>query len=89
MSQNLSVIAEKINGIVVPNSPGWKNSFGIKSSSSNKIYVVAQRTTDGSFGCSCLGWITSGKRNNGVRNCKHLAAIRPILEATLVSKSIK
>lgn len=81
MSTSLAVIAARLNAVTIPNAAGWTNSMQIKSGSSNKLYTVAQRTTDGSWGCSCLGWIMSAKRNDGVRGCKHLSAMMPALNA--------
>lgn len=46
----------------------------IKSESTNALYIVAQSKSNGSWGCSCPGWIRH-------RVCKHLRAIAPILNA--------
>ena len=90
MSGNtLATIAARCNATVVPNAAGWTNSMAIKSGSSNKLYTVAQRTTDGSWGCSCLGWIMSAKRNNGKRGCKHLNAMMPVLQSAFKADSPK
>jgi uncharacterized Zn finger protein len=65
---------------ILPDNAQWKNRFEIKSETSNRIYVVAQRKSDNSFGCSCPGW----KRH---RNCKHLKTIAPLIQAA--EESIK
>lgn len=79
MSNALALIAQKTGCVVLTDNPGWKNSLGIRSSSSNKMYTVAQRATSGEWCCSCLGWIMSQKR--GTFTCKHLDAMRPVLSA--------
>lgn len=80
----LTLVVERLNrgggGVrIADNSPGWTNSIHIRSESSDRLYKVAQRTTDGSWACSCLGWITSAKR--GQRTCKHLQAMLPALNS--------
>lgn len=63
---------------ILPDNAQWKNRFEIKSESSNRIYTVAQRKSDNSWGCSCPGW----KRH---RTCKHLNTITPLLKAAEAS----
>jgi len=65
---NLPVLHIPSNGRKVEDKPGWTNSIGIPSESSNRMYVVAQRKTSRGWGCSCRGWI-------GHRHCKHLDAM--------------
>jgi hypothetical protein len=89
---NLAVIAKRFNAIVTDDSPGWTNSMLIRSESSSAMYKVAQNVSNGDkmrgqWGCSCLGYIMSAKRNNGVRGCKHLRAMLPALEAAFPSAS--
>ena len=43
----------------------WQNRFEIHSSSSNRVYIVAQNKTTGKWGCSCPGYCAH-------RVCKHL-----------------
>jgi hypothetical protein len=52
----------------LPDNDQWTNRFKIKSSSSNRVYIVAQNKSKQHFGCSCPGWIYH-------RNCKHLQAL--------------
>ncbi len=54
----------------LPDARGWTNRFPIKSSSSNRIYNIAQRISDGTWGCNCMGWIRFGY-------CRHLTNIMP------------
>lgn len=89
---DLAVIAARFNAVVTEDSPGWTNSMLIRSGSSNKMYKVAQNVSNGAimrgqWGCSCLGYIMSAKRNGGVRGCKHLSAMRPVLEAVFPSSA--
>lgn len=57
--------------VKLPDNATWKNRFEIKSATSNRLYVIAQRKSDGSWGCSCPGWIR-------YRHCKHLRAVESV-----------
>jgi hypothetical protein len=61
-------IAAQIGSGLMPDNDQWTNRFTVQSSSSNATYVVAQRRSDGVWGCSCRGWIH-------YRHCRHLADI--------------
>lgn len=61
-------IAEKIGSSLMPDNAVWMNRFTVKSKSSSSVYTVAQRRTDGVWGCSCPGW-------KHYRHCKHLTDI--------------
>lgn len=63
---------------ILPDVQGWTNRFEIKSENSNRLYVVAQRTNGTEWGCSCPGWRVA---KNGVRKCKHLTEIMPLILA--------
>ena len=71
-------IAAQIGSSLMPDSDQWVNRFTVKSQSSKAVYTVAQRRTDGVWGCSCPGW-----RHH--RKCKHLTDILHRL-ATLSSQ---
>lgn len=58
-------IATSIGSKLEPDNAQWTNRFVIKSSSSNREYVVAQRKSDGVWGCGCPGWRSR-------RWCKHI-----------------
>lgn len=49
----------------LPDNPQWGNRFEIHSSSSNRVYTIAQNKQKRHWGCSCMGW----KR---YRHCHHL-----------------
>jgi hypothetical protein len=70
--QALITAANRSGAVILPDAKGWKNRLQIRSSSSNNLYVVAQRETSGEWGCSCRGWIRH-------RHCKHLTAMTPYL----------
>lgn len=53
---------------MLPDKGAWTNRFEIRSSSSNRVYVIAQSKTGRHWGCSCPSWCHR-------RQCKHLAAI--------------
>ena len=57
----------------LPNNTLYKNRFEIKSETSNRLYVIAQRKSDGGLTCSCPGWIFN-------RKCKHTETIKPLLK---------
>jgi hypothetical protein len=69
MNDNLPILYIPVNGHKVADKPGWTNSVGIPSQSSDALYVIAQRKTSRGWGCSCRGWIRH-------RHCKHLEALR-------------
>ena len=52
----------------LPDNAQWKNRFEIKSSSSNRVYIISQNIANGHMGCSCPGWRSR-------RSCKHLSAL--------------
>lgn len=55
----------------LPDNDQWKHRFEIRGSSGS-TYIVSQKKTDETWGCSCPGW-----RHN--RHCKHLDAYQTIL----------
>jgi len=52
----------------LPENGQWINRFEIRSSSSNRVYVVAQNKTKRHWACSCPSYRTR-------RFCRHLAAL--------------
>ena len=52
----------------LPDNGQWTNRFKIHSSSSNRVYTIAQNKTKKHFGCSCPGWIYH-------RKCNHLTQL--------------
>jgi len=67
-----TALARVLGGDALPDSDQWRNRIEIRSETSSRVYVVAQRMSTGEWACSCLGW----KRH---RHCKHLSAIVPVL----------
>jgi hypothetical protein len=61
-------IAADIGSSLMPDNSQWMNRFTIESTSSSRTYTVAQRRSDGVWGCSCPAWINR-------RHCKHLVDI--------------
>ena len=53
----------------LPPNDQWENRFEIHSSSSDRVYVVAQHRAKRHWACSCPAWRTR-------RTCKHLSALR-------------
>lgn len=49
----------------LPDNGQWTNRFEIHSSSSSRIYIIAQNIKKRFWACSCPGWISK-------RKCKHL-----------------
>ena len=58
---------------VLPDSKQWINRFEIRSESSNRLYIIAQKADKSGWGCSCPAWITR-------RKCKHLTSIMPLIQ---------
>jgi hypothetical protein len=61
-------IASRIGSRLEPDNDVWTNRFWIDSTSSDRKYLVAQRKSDGVWGCSCPGW-----RHR--RWCKHITEL--------------
>ncbi len=72
MNRELVTFANRHGLDVLPDNREWTNRFSIRSETSSNLYTVAQKKSDGSWGCSCPGW----KRH---RNCKHLKTMMPAL----------
>lgn len=68
----LALVAARTGGTLLPDNAQWTNRIEIRSETSSRLYTVAQRRSDGSWGCGCMGW----KR---YRRCKHLDAILPLI----------
>lgn len=71
---------------LLPDNDRYTNRFEIKSESSNRIYTIAQNKSTGEWSCSCPGWIIA---RNGVRACKHLRELQPLLAEATKSSSRK
>ena len=56
-NQAVAVLAKKFGGELLPDNKGWTNRFSIKSESSSRLYTIAQNKANGTWGCSCKGWI--------------------------------
>jgi|HubBroStandDraft_4_1064222.scaffolds.fasta_scaffold249618_3 hypothetical protein len=67
-------VANQVGATVLPDNKEWINRIEIRSESSDRLYTVAQRRSDGSWGCSCPGWKSH-------RHCKHLRWMTPLLAA--------
>ena len=65
---NLPVIRIAPGAIMLPDNGQWMNRFQVKSSSSNRLYTIAQHKDKKHWGCNCPGWLTR-------RKCKHLTAV--------------
>lgn len=70
--QALVVVANRNGWDLLPDNDQWQNRIQIRSESSNRLYTVAQRKSDLSWGCSCPGWKSH-------RHCKHLDNMMPSL----------
>lgn len=53
----------------LPDNDQWTNRFEIRSSSSDRVYVVSQNKSKRHWACSCPSWRTR-------RSCKHLSALQ-------------
>lgn len=68
--------ARQMGGIVLADNDRYTNRVEIRSQSSSRLYIVAQNKKSKEWSCSCPGWIFP---RNGVRSCKHLKAMMPLL----------
>jgi hypothetical protein len=73
--------AKSLGATVLPDNAQWSMRLNIRSESSSRIYTVARKKSDNTWGCSCPGWRTR-------RTCKHLTAMVPALEAALRQRKI-
>jgi hypothetical protein len=84
MKTSITKIAKELGLAVLPDNKTHTNRLEIASQSSDRIYIVAQRKTEGThkgqWECSCMGWIRH-------RHCKHLSSMMPTLQ--LVGKETK
>lgn len=62
------VVKRPAGSVALPDNNQYENRFEIKSSSSNRVYIIAQHKTGRWWGCSCPGWISH-------RKCKHLTSL--------------
>jgi len=60
----------------LPDNEQWTQRFEIRSSSSNRLYIVAQNKQNGLWGCSCPGYLSN-------RKCKHLIDGCGLLESQI------
>lgn len=68
IAKNVATVATQIGGTMLPDSDQWFNRFQVRSETSSRLYVIAQRTSDKTWGCSCPGW-------RHYRRCKHLTDV--------------
>jgi hypothetical protein len=54
--------------ITLPDNDQWTNRFEIHSSSSNRVYIIAQNKSGRFWGCSCFGWVRH-------EHCRHLDSL--------------
>ena len=63
---------------ILPDNAQYTNRFEIKSQSSNRIYTMAMRKSDGVLTCDCPGWRNARHGHLG-RTCKHVKILQPLL----------
>lgn len=75
---NHSNILLALNAVaLLPDNAQWKNRFQVASSDGSKLYTIAQRKSDNSWGCGCPGWIY--KKAGRPRGCTHLSSREAVL----------
>ncbi len=84
MANQLVVKAANVIGAaLLDDTEQYRYRMEIKSETSTRLYVVAQRRSTGEWSCSCPGWIF------GNRHCKHLDAMLPALIQLPASDELK
>ncbi len=79
MTSRAMVAFANAHGVdILPDNTQWTNRFEIRSETSSRVYTVAQRKSDKSWGCSCPGWKSH-------RRCKHLNSMMPALRQITAS----
>ena len=63
-----AIVLHKLKKNPLPDNKLWENRFEVRSSSSGRLYTIAQNKNKRHWGCSCMGW----KR---YRKCKHLESL--------------
>lgn len=92
-NSNLTVPALlKGNGIIeLDDTATHRFRFDIPSSSSNKLYRISQRitngTTHGQYECSCASWVYR-RGGDGTGLCKHLKHFKPALDALVAQAKL-
>lgn len=76
-SNSIVKVAQELGLTVLLDNKSHTNRMEIHSESSDRVYIVAQRKTNGKchgqWECSCMGWIRH-------RHCKHLTTMWPSLQ---------
>jgi hypothetical protein len=65
LTKTTSLVVRPQGAKPLPDNAQWMNRFEIRSSSSNRVYIVAQNKASEKFGCSCPSFRVR-------RRCKHL-----------------
>jgi hypothetical protein len=65
---SMQIVKRPAGSVALPDNNQYTNRFEIRSSSSNRVYIVAQHKTGRWWSCSCPGWISR-------RSCRHLKAL--------------
>lgn len=73
MANELAIRAKQYGATLLPDNKQWTNRFEIRSETSSRLYTVAMNKANGTWGCSCMGWIR-------YRHCKHLRRMQPLLD---------
>ena len=68
MTQKMALVLRLPASKNLPDNSHFTHRFEIKSSSSNRVYVVAQSKSGRWWACSCPGWIRH-------KHCKHLSTL--------------
>lgn len=79
--KSLIAAIKKVAVNMLPDNVTHQFRFEIKSSSSNRLYIIAQAKKSKQWQCKCPGWIHH-------RTCKHLNSILPMLEEAEKKKLI-
>jgi hypothetical protein len=72
----MSTLLSTVSGFaMLPPSAQYSTRLSVKSSSSNRTYVIAQNAKTGAWSCSCPASIFQKGPRYNAKPCKHIRAL--------------
>jgi hypothetical protein len=73
--QKIAAVAAQIGSRLDDDTDKYIHRFLVESRSSDKLYRVSQKRSDGTWCCSCPQWTMRPDKVTGKRKCPHLTDI--------------